>query len=302
MITAYYHKPEYRTQVLHDLSATEILDEQLLITKSQPLVHPAFALDIWPHCEIIPIKSINNAIKALKAKKLRWYHYPLTSIGRGKLIANELAKPELAPFKFPITYTNRFDFGIFTLLNDQEMLVCSHPWKRVPLGHYEFAEDKINPPNRAYLKLWEALCILGQYPQAGETALDLGAAPGGWTYVLAQCGAKTTAVDKAELAPNVGKLSNVNYVKESAFALEPQNFVPLDWLVCDVICYPERSLTLIKKWLSTHQVKHIVCTIKLQGNETWEILDQLRAIPNSQLIHLYQNKHELTWIYTMLNK
>lgn len=296
-INIYYHKPEHRPQLLHELPNAEALNDQLLLTRNQALAHPVFAQDIWPNCQLITIKSINDAIKILKVKKLRWYHYPLNSIGRGKLITKELAAPELAPFKFPIIYNNRFNFGIFTLLNDHEMLYCLEPWKRVPLGIYEFVEDKINPPNRAYLKLWEALGILQKYPKEGETALDLGAAPGGWTWVLAQCGAKVIAVDKAELAANIAQLPQVEYLKESAFALDPKNFNTLDWLVCDVICYPERSLALIQTWLSANKAKNIICTIKLQGEENWQMLTELKTIANAKLIHLYQNKHELTWLF-----
>jgi 23S rRNA (cytidine2498-2'-O)-methyltransferase len=294
MIHAYYHQPEYQEQVLHELPEAEILNPELVLTKNAALAAPLFAQDIWPNCEIITIKSINDAIKQLKAKKLRWYHYPLRAIGRGKLIAKELAGPELAPYKFPVIYNNRFNFGIFSLLNDNEILVCANPWKRVPLGIYEFVEDKINPPNRAYLKLWEALSFLNQYPQQGEHCIDLGAAPGGWTWVLAQLGAKVLAVDKAELAPHIKKLPQVKALQESAFALTPQN---ADWLVCDVICYPERSLALIEKWLATAKIKHFICTIKLQGEENWGLLNTLKNIPKAKLIHLYQNKHELTWFY-----
>ncbi len=295
MIHAYFHKPLHRGQMLHEMPLAEALDLQLLITKDQEIQSPVFAQDIWPNCELIKIKSINDASKILKAKKLRWFHYPLHAAGRGKLIAQTLAKPEVPPFKFPITYNNRFNFGIFTLLNDSEMLLCLEPWKKVPLGQYDFIEDKVNPPNRAYLKLWEALCILNHYPKSAETCIDLGASPGGWTWVLAQNGAKVIAVDKSELAPNIARLSTVTYLQDSAFALDPTQFTKLDWLVCDVICYPERSLKLIQAWLEAG-VQHLICTIKLQGEEDWDTIHALKAIPRAQLIHLYQNKHELTFI------
>ena len=296
-IHAYYHKAQYQQQVLHEVPAAEIISETLVVTRDQPLKAPLFALDVWPDCELISIDTINGAIQALKARKLRWYHYPTHSIRRGSLIDKALAKPSLAPFSFPIHYNNRFDFGIFTLLSERQLLLCKAPLKRVPLGHYEFIEDKVNPPNRAYLKLWEALSLMNCHPQEGELCLDLGAAPGGWTWVLSQFKARVIAVDKAPLIDTVGNLSNVEYQQQSAFALNPADFATVDWLCSDVICYPERLLKLIELWLCTGKVARMICTIKLQGQEDWQSLQALQAIPQAKIFHLYQNKHELTWIY-----
>lgn len=298
MLHLYYHKLDHRPQVLHELGDDiEFLDDHLILTRNQPLKYPAFAQDVWPDCEIITIKSINDGIQNLKKRKLRWFHYPLKSFRRAELINKELGKPEALPLNFPTNYSNRFNFGIFSLLNDNELLICKQPFKKVPLGQYEFVENKIIPPNRAYLKLWEALSILNKYPKAGETCIDLGASPGGWSWVLASFNAKVISVDKAELAPNISKMPQIKFLQESAFALDPNDFEKVDWLVCDVICYPERSLNLIEQWLATDKVKQIICTIKLQGKEDWDTIKKLQAIPNSQLLHLYQNKHELTWFY-----
>ena len=296
-IHVYYHKACHRQQVLYQLQEAEALNAELLLTHNQPLTTPFFALDIWPGCELIPINSINAAVQALKARKLRWYHYPLHSVRRGELIAQALAKPARAPFDFPMLDDNRYNFGIFTLMNDHELLVCKQPWKRVPLGHYEFTEDKTNPPNRAYLKLWEAFSFIGVCPQPGEVCLDLGAAPGGWSWVLGTLGAKVIAVDKAPLAPSVLKLSQLEYLCESAFALNPHQFGTIDWVCADIICYPRRLLNLINRWLSTGKVKRMCCTIKLQGQEDWDCLFALKALPYSTILHLYQNKHELSFFY-----
>ncbi len=70
-------------------------------------------------------------------------------------------------------------------------------------------EDHIGPPSRAYLKLWEALVRFGRWPAPGDRCLDLGASPGGWTWVLAKLGANVTAVDKAPLAPAVAAMPGV---------------------------------------------------------------------------------------------
>ena len=56
----------------------------------------------------------------------------------------------------------------------------------------EFIEDKHSPSSRAYLKLWETFTRFQEYPKEGDKCLELGAAPGGWTWVLANLGCKVT--------------------------------------------------------------------------------------------------------------
>jgi 23S rRNA (cytidine2498-2'-O)-methyltransferase len=39
-----------------------------------------------------------------------------------------------------------------------------------------------------------------------------------------------------------------------------------------------------------------VCTIKFQGATDHATVRRFAAFPGAQLMHLYHNKHELTWI------
>ena len=117
------------------------------------------------------------------------------------------------------------------------------------------------PPSRAYLKLWELFTLLDQRPGRGDFCLDLGASPGGWTWVLQRLGAQVLSVDKAPLDPSVARLPNVEERHESAFALEPRSVGRVDWLFSDVICYPTRLLALVKKWLEAGTVRRFACTI-----------------------------------------
>jgi 23S rRNA (cytidine2498-2'-O)-methyltransferase len=71
---------------------------------------------------------------------------------------------------------------------------------------------------------------------------------------------------------------------------------PVDWLFCDVVCYPKRLLTLVQKWLAAGSVRRFVCTLKFQGATDFETAQRFAAIPGSRLMHLHHNKHELTWL------
>jgi 23S rRNA (cytidine2498-2'-O)-methyltransferase len=264
--------------------------------------------------------------------------------------------------------------GCFTLLTPNQLLFSPTTSSPFPNGSIEFVYDRQAPPSRAYLKLYEALTRMqvklmqrhgiqkGQQiwnarkPQPGQVVLDLGSAPGGWTWAAAaSCGASVLSIDRAPLDPRVSSLPNVRHVIRSGFSIEPDeegirsmlqerekrlavgavdgvrsvdDSSPrrVDWLLCDIISYPDRALSLIQRWLQADAVEHgMIVTIKLQraGEATTEdssdaessprsskgpaqryhlshqptILRALRAIPNGEVVHLCANKNEATFLW-----
>ena len=186
--------------------------------------------------------------------------------------------------------------GSWTLLDAGTLLAAQHCTSPFPNGEVHFVENRSGPPSRAYLKLWEALTLIGCRPQPGERCLDLGSSPGGWSWALQQMGANVVSVDKAGLAPGIARLPGIEHRLKSAFALDPRTVGPLDWLFSDVVCYPARLLALVERWLAAGTCRRFVCTVKFQGKTDHEAARRFAAIPGSQLRHLFHNKHELTWI------
>jgi 23S rRNA (cytidine2498-2'-O)-methyltransferase len=88
----------------------------------------------------------------------------------------------------------------------------------------------------------------------------------------------------------------VEFRRESAFGLEPGGIGGIDWLFSDVISYPARLLALVERWLAAGTCRRFVCTLKFQGQTDDETARRFAAIPGSRLMHLHNNKHELTWI------
>ena len=160
-----------------------------------------------------------------------------------------------------------------------------------------FEQDRIGPPSRAYLKFWEACTVWRAWPQPGERCLDLGASPGGWTWAAATLGAQVTAVDRAPLDPSVAALPGVTTRQENAFALDPATQDPVDWLLCDVVAYPDRLLALVTSWIASCRAGRIVCTIKFQGETDHATASAFAVIPGARLLHLFHNKHELTFLW-----
>jgi 23S rRNA (cytidine2498-2'-O)-methyltransferase len=114
--------------------------------------------------------------------------------------------------------------------------------------------------------------------------------------VLQRLGARVIAVDKAALDPRIAALPCIEIRKVSAFALDPIELGPIDWLFSDVVCYPQRLLTLIEKFLAAGTVRNFVCTIKFQGETDFATQTRFGQIPGATLLHLHNNKHELTWV------
>lgn len=256
-----------------------------------------FALDIWINPKLVEFESISQAVRILRSEGKYWFMNPIENIRRARLIEAELRKLPVLIHHFPLIEEIPA-IGCFSLLDKNTLIYSPQRWKKAPLGDYQFIEDRENPPNRAYLKLWEALSLWGQYPVTGETAIDLGASPGGWTYVMSMLGTNVTGVDKAELDPAIARRSSVSFLKQSAFALDPSTFKnPIDWVLCDIACYPERTYDLIQQWIKSGKAKNMIFTIKLQGKTDFEILNKLQAIPGSRVIHLFHNKHEATFFY-----
>ncbi len=268
----------------------------LLALSPDPPVPCAWAQNIWLDPHEMPAPSIGAAADALRAIQRNWAFYPFDHTGRAALITARL--PPLRPKKlvFPCAAPTSH-LGAWTLLSPDRMLVSPAQSSPFVNGEVFFEEDRVGPPSRAYLKLFEALTLLRAWPAPGETCLDLGAAPGGWTWVLARLGARVTAVDKANLAPEVAAMPGVAMRQESAFALDPLREPPVDWLFSDVIAYPQRLLALVRAWIASGSTARIVCTIKFQGETDHESAEAFAAIQGARLLHLFHNKHELTFFW-----
>ena len=264
---------------------------RLALTDAPP-VHAAWALECWTSPVLLPAPSVKAAADALRAIQRNWALLPTLHHRRAALIEARLPPVKARPLAFPEPAPTGH-LGGWTMLDATTLLAS--PSKTSPFvnGTPRFVEDRQGPPSRAYLKLWEALTRLGRHPVPGETCLDLGAAPGGWTWVLAGLGAGVTAVDKSPLDPAIAAMPGVTWLGESAFGLTPR---PVDWLFSDIICYPERLLGLVQRWMAAG-ARNIVCTLKFQGETDHATAESFAAIPGSTLFHAAHNKHELTFAW-----
>lgn len=292
--TAYLAARGYVDQLRHELG--EVCEEfdRLLIARGPPR-DVAWAANTWRDPRRIPIESIGDGARALRAIQRNWVQFPFRSHRRAALLHAKLPHVSARPLAFPDP-APAAPLGSWTMLDRDTLLAAADCESPFPNGEMLFSEDREAPPNRAYLKLWEALTRRSEYPQAGAVCLDLGSSPGGWTWVLAQLEAVVISVDKAPLDPAIGGLPGVEFRQESAFGIDPLRVGPIDWLFCDVACYPKRLLQLVRRWMDAGTCRRFVCTLKFQGETDHGMAREFAAIEGSRLVHLHHNKHELTWM------
>jgi 23S rRNA (cytidine2498-2'-O)-methyltransferase len=293
--TAYLAPEGFLDELLHELGDAVVETHGRLVLAAGPPRPVAWTANVWHDPQRLPIASIGDAARRLRAIQRNWALCSTVHHRRAALIQERLPKVSAKPLLFgdpPPTAP----LGSWTLLDEHTVLAAARCTSPFPNGEVQFVEDRTAPPSRAYLKLWELFTLIGERPQPGELCLDLGSSPGGWTWVLQRLGAQVVSVDKAPLDPRIAALPNVAVRRESAFGLDPAGFGRVDWLFSDVISYPKRLLTMVERWLAAGTCPRFACTIKFQGTTDHETARRFAEIPGSRLMHLHNNKHELTWV------
>lgn len=165
-----------------------------------------------------------------------------------------------------------------------------------------------NAPSRSTLKLAEAFMTLlspeelENQLRAGQRAVDLGAAPGGWTWQLANRGLRVIAVDNGPMKDTVMATEMVEHLKADGFTWRPQRAV--DWMVCDMVEQPSRIASLVADWIGTGRCRHSIFNLKLPMKRRLEAVEQCRILIQKRLAsvgpydlrikQLYHDREEVT--------
>ncbi|MFT4197902.1 MAG: 23S rRNA (cytidine(2498)-2'-O)-methyltransferase RlmM [Pseudoxanthomonas sp.] len=178
----------------------------------------------------------------------------------------------------------------------------SAPW---PLGipRLKLLADA---PSRSALKLEEALLTLlspqekAQRLRPGMRAADLGAAPGGWTWVLAREQLRVTSIDNGPLRQQVLDTGLVEHLRADGFHWQPPQ--PLDWMVCDMVEQPRRVAERMATWLREGWCRQAIFNLKLPMKKRWDetrlCLEIVREQAGTPLLlrarQLYHDREEIT--------
>ncbi len=181
-----------------------------------------------------------------------------------------------------------------------------------PLGIPRFRMPA-DAPSRSTLKLAEAIHVfLGSGQDAAlqpdMRAVDLGAAPGGWTWQLMQRGIRVTAVDNGSLKGDLVDNAMVKHLRMDGFKYTPH--VPVDWLVCDMVEQPARIAKLVAHWLANGWARYAIFNLKLPMKKRNEEVARCRQIIADamddagkplrlQIRQLYHDREEVTGFATV---
>lgn len=154
-------------------------------------------------------------------------------------------------------------------------------------------------PSRSYLKIEEAFVRMGREPRAEETAIDLGAAPGGWSYALAKRGCRVTAVDNGPLRIDDACVRRIEHLHADGVRFQlSRHLPPVDWLVADMLIPPGKAFGVLRHWIGERRCRHLVFNIKLPRQRPLPALlplvDWLSDWPELRVRQLYHDRREVT--------
>jgi 23S rRNA (cytidine2498-2'-O)-methyltransferase len=271
--------------VSHDLD--EVVNRIARSFKGQLASAQQYALQVWvpDSPEANPLSSLADELDARLERALQQSAPALTRVDDATLRRN--ASVKLA--QVCVADTTHFAAGV--MHGNRAPSLAKGGRTRVRLTG--------DLPSRAARKIEEALSWLGVAPGPSELCVDLGAAPGGWTYVLAERRARVIAIDPAKLRPDILARKNVRHIQESAFTFTPEE--PVDWLFCDMAWRPLEVAALLAKWGRRRWARILVANIKLPMTRKAELLARVRAILESEgdwrhvrAKQLYHDRDEIT--------
>lgn len=215
-------------------------------------------------------------------------------------------------------------------LHDKKMLHNKHPWRlhlvfitgteaylgvspltnssNWPMGIPRLRLPKA-APSRATLKLeeaWHHFIPANEWDErlaSGMRAVDLGAAPGGWTWQLVQRGMYVEAIDNGPMDKALLESGQVLQILMDGFLYEPKK--PVHWLVCDIVDKPARVASMVIKWFGKGYCKEAIFNLKLPMKQRYlevkkceeRITNELQKLGYKleiQFKQLYHDREEVT--------
>lgn len=192
---------------------------------------------------------------------------------------------------------------IISILLDEERFYMGFSAKELNLSswsggmiHYKKDESDIS---RAKFKLMEAISTFELDLSNIHTALDLGAAPGGWTSVLLEKHIAVTAVDTGDMDERLKKYKNYTNIKANASEIELSE-KSFDLLTSDISWNAKNTAALVNR--ASRFLKdggYAIVTVKLMSDKVRRTIKEVKEIYQEifdikAAKQLFHNRDEIT--------
>ncbi|AZS52230.1 23S rRNA (cytidine(2498)-2'-O)-methyltransferase RlmM [Entomomonas moraniae] len=207
---------------------------------------------------------------------------------------------------------------LLTFLTGQKVFVGyanQHNSAKWPMGipRLKFPREA---PSRSTLKIEEAWHFFIPRQEwdtrlaLSMTAIDLGAAPGGWTWQLVKRHMYVTAIDNGPMQPELMETGQVKHIQADGFTYKPNKAV--NWMVCDIVEKPARTAAMVQTWLAEGWCKEAIVNFKLPMKQRYlEVMKLTERMQDHFIDHgikvnitckqLYHDREEITCHLQRLN-
>ncbi|WP_239614385.1 SAM-dependent methyltransferase [Cohnella mopanensis] len=279
---------------------------------------PIFLRHFFPiDAEVDVSGNIEDTAEALKA-----YARTLGERVKGKKVAIQVRKEQNSPFPYSsaegrdIIVPDILELGGEAVAREADWILSVYATKKKlymgfslprdnlsdwPGGAVRFRKDE-SLISRAAFKLLEAEREFDLPLNRFSNALDLGAAPGGWTSVLLDRGLRVTAVDPAEMDPSLELHPNLRHIRRNAadVSFAPGSF---DLLVCDMSWDPYHTCRIVSELAQTMSAGASgIITLKLMYRKPLQSIQELmedysHEFDIRKVKQLFHNREEVTmWV------
>lgn len=179
------------------------------------------------------------------------------------------------------------------------------PW---PMGIPRLKVPR-DAPSRSTLKLeeaWHHFIPRDEWDSRlapGMTAVDLGAAPGGWTWQMVNRHMKVIAVDNGPMAKSLMDSGQVQHEEADGYVYKPTK--PVQWMVCDIVDKPARTSAMLSRWLVRGWCREAIVNFKLPMRQRYrevvqcmehvqDALDAANIRATISCKQLYSDREEVT--------
>ncbi|MFC0332644.1 SAM-dependent methyltransferase [Paenibacillus sepulcri] len=301
------------------LAAGEIFRMELPQSREEVLAvlqakEPIFLRHIQPIDRALPIHGNADDLEALsdlvRSARIRC---------EGRSAAVHLRRAERTPFIYSAADTKAVLDAVLTELGSEPAMQSPDLILSIYAGPEEFyvgwgtPEEQLSDwpggairfqredgqISRAKFKLLEAERTFKlDFAEYGE-ALDIGAAPGGWTHLLLDRGLRVTSVDPADLHPSLASYHRLTYLKKNASDVKfnPETF---DLLVCDMSWSPMQMAKLVLEQIDALSPgATAIITLKLMHKKPLQTIRDVIAKLESAFVlikakQLFHNRDEIT--------